>query len=190
MRPELTTHSEWNDLPAVESPERREEFVEHLERDSRRIYAAVLTVLGDRTEADDAMQDVCVKLWDKFEEFEPGTNFARWACTIAFYVAKNHYRRRRKERGHGLTDEALARISRVQTATTELLELRRERLRECLTLLSGPDRKFLTECYAIGKRPIDHAKATHQPASTVYTRLERLRRQLHRCIDKHLGRND
>ena len=63
------------------------EFVRLYTASSRRIYTYILTLLPNRTDAEDVFQDVSVLLWEKFPEFTPGTQFSAWACRIAYFKA-------------------------------------------------------------------------------------------------------
>lgn len=150
-------------------------------------YAAALVIVGNRTDADDVIQEVCVVLWQKFDEFEPGTNFRKWACSIAFHVAKNFVRKQRR-RAFGLSDYALSRIEQVRSGAAELFELREDLLRDCVAKLSEQDRKFLDECYSSSRSIAAIARSQRTRVDTVYTRLKRLRRKLTDCIHRTLGK--
>ena len=57
------------------------------------IYRTAARVLGDRTRADDVLQDVYLQAWKSFDKFEPGTNCRAWLFKILFHTI-NHYRRK------------------------------------------------------------------------------------------------
>lgn len=152
------------------------------------IYVSVLSIVANRADADDVIQEVCVVLWQKFDEFEPGTNFRKWACAFAFNVAKAFVRHQRRRRGFGLSDQALMKISKLQTAGSELFELRREVLQSCMSRLRAKEQRFLMTCYGRRISLVDYARTEGIPVTTVYTRLRRLRKQLVECVNRALGR--
>ena len=72
------------------NPRNEGEFVRLYTASSRRIYTYILTLLPNRTDAEDVFQDVSALLWEKFHEFTPGTQFGAWACRIAYFKALKH----------------------------------------------------------------------------------------------------
>jgi RNA polymerase sigma factor (sigma-70 family) len=60
------------------------------------IHGFVAAMIPRTADVDDVFQEVSMSLWRKFEDFEPGTDFAAWAIQSArFYVLK-HYERQRQ----------------------------------------------------------------------------------------------
>ncbi|WP_437228462.1 sigma-70 family RNA polymerase sigma factor [Planctomicrobium sp. SH661] len=180
------------DLENLESdlgdPSREAEFLRRLADARRDILVYVMSIVGNRTDADDVMQEVCALLWQKFDEFDPDRNFRKWAFGFAFNLAKTFVRNQRRRRGYGMSDRALAKIAFVQSAGSELFELRRELLDQCLEKLRAKDQRFLMECYDDRTTLVDYASAQKIPVATVYTRLRRVREQLVACINRSLGR--
>ena len=60
-------------------PKRYDEFVDLLQRATGQILAYINALLLNWNDAEDVFQDSCVVLWQKFDEFRPGTNFLAWA---------------------------------------------------------------------------------------------------------------
>jgi len=148
------------------------------------IYYSVLAIVGNRTETEDVIQDVCILLWQKFDDFDTETDFRKWACAFAFNLSKAYVRKQRRRRGFGLSDDILGTISRMQSAGGELFELRRELLQNCLKKLSRKDQQFLLECHGRRSSPVKFAQRERIPVATAYTRLSRLRKVLHDCISR------
>src|SRR4051794_20532939 len=69
-----------------------EEFVRLLNSSHRQLLGYLLSILGNRHDAEDVLQRTSITLWRKFETFERGSNFAAWASTVAFYEARNFQR--------------------------------------------------------------------------------------------------
>jgi len=169
---------------------REAEFLRGLEGSYRDLYASVLSIVGSRADADDVVQEVCAVLWEKFDEFEPGTSFRKWSCAFAFNVAKAHLRQRRRRKGFGLSDQALLKISQHQNAGTELFDLRREILERCLTKLPAKDHRFIMECYSRRTTLGQYARNHNTPITTVYTRLHRLRKVIVDCVQRGLSHEE
>lgn len=180
-----------NDLQTdLSGPSREAEFLRRLAASFRDIYMSILSIVGNQADAEDVLQDVCVTLWQRFDEFEPGTNFRKWACAFAFNMARHHARQQRRHRGQGFSDEALRKLSQVQTGGSELFELRRELLQNCLARLKPRDRQFLMDCYSRRATLAEYAKTEEIPVATVYNRLKRLRMLLIGCVNRALGRGE
>jgi hypothetical protein len=69
-----------------------EEFVRLLNASHRQLLDYLVSLLGNRHDAEDVLQRTSITLWRKFDVFERGTNFAAWAGTVAFYEARNFQR--------------------------------------------------------------------------------------------------
>lgn len=174
-------------LANLSDPSREAEFLRALAGAYRHVYACALSIVGNRVDTDDVIQEVCVVLWQKYDEYEAGTNFTKWATTITFKTAKAFVRQRRRQRGYGLSDHVLAKVAKVRLAGSELFELRRERLRECLSRLGSREQRFLEDCYRPHRSLVDFARSSRTPIGTIYTRLKRLRHRLTECVHRMMG---
>jgi len=162
-------------------------FLRQLSANHRFLYACALTIVGNPNDANDVIQEACVVLWQKYDEFDRSSNFRKWACTITFNVAKNFVRRRRRHGQTGLCDELLARVVQVRTAESELLELRREVLRDCLRKLPSADKSFLFDCYQESSSLVELSRQQGKTVAAIYSKLKRLRQILARCVHQRLG---
>lgn len=169
---------------------REARFLEMLELAYHDLYSVGLAVVGNRHDADDVIQEVCVVIWRKFDEFEEGTNFKKWATSVTFNVAKTVARNRRRRQGFGLSDHALSRVAQMTSSGSELYELQCEILEECLERLPPPERNFLSICYRDSFSPLKYAREQGISVETIHTRLKRLRRRLSDCMTRRLGRTD
>ncbi|MEM7812890.1 MAG: sigma-70 family RNA polymerase sigma factor [Planctomycetota bacterium] len=166
---------------------RRDEFVRLLRQTHGPIRACVATLVMDRAAVDDAFQEVCLILWERFDDFELGTSFRRWSCSVAYRVARDYWRRERRRRGYGLSEATLTKLATVQGGISEVLEMRRERLAHCMDMLSDSDRRLLREAYSSGESLVTVADRLGASVGSLYTRLSRLRARLERCIQRRSG---
>lgn len=187
----MSSYQQKNEFDPVmnESP-LEADFLRQYTANYRHLYACAVTVLGSPKDVCDVMQESCVVMWQKFEDFEPGTAFRKWACSIVFKVAKNHVRKQRHF-NNGLTDELISRFIQIRTAEAELLELRREILRDCLKKLSIHDRDLLLQVYRDeAKSLIELSQQQKKTTSSLYSRLKRIRQMLSRCVQHRLQAGD
>jgi len=66
------------------------------------LYRAASHIIGNRTEAEDLVQETYLQAWKSFDRFETGTNCRAWLFKILFHVTQHH---RRKWFRLRLTDE-------------------------------------------------------------------------------------
>ena len=57
------------------------------------LFRAASSMLGNRTEAEDIVQEAYLQAWKSFHRFEPGTNCRAWLFKILFHVIQHHRRR-------------------------------------------------------------------------------------------------
>jgi RNA polymerase sigma-70 factor (ECF subfamily) len=57
------------------------------------LYRTAVRVIGDRTEAEDLVQETYLQGWKSFHRFEPGTNCRAWLFKILFHVIHHHRRK-------------------------------------------------------------------------------------------------
>jgi RNA polymerase sigma-70 factor (ECF subfamily) len=57
------------------------------------LYRVAVRVVGDRTEAEDLVQETYLEAWKSFHRFAPGTNCRAWLFKILFHVIHHHRRK-------------------------------------------------------------------------------------------------
>src|SRR3954453_21349697 len=68
-------------------------FLRMFLQNERRLYAYILTLLPHRADADDALQETSLVMWDKFDEAAPPDDFAAWGCRIAYFKVLDFYKK-------------------------------------------------------------------------------------------------
>lgn len=61
------------------------------------LFSFVVSILKDRFEAEEAVQDVFFKIWEKRRDLDPSLSFKSYLFTIALNTTKNIYRRKLQE---------------------------------------------------------------------------------------------
>ena len=115
---------------------KRQLFLPLFLRNQQRLYAYILTMLPNRADADDALQEASLAMWDKFDEQCPPNDFLAWARRIAYYKVLDVYKR--GQRGRVLfSQEMLERVAETAAEQAETLQLddRREALAGCIEKL-------------------------------------------------------
>ncbi|QDT66444.1 sigma-70 family RNA polymerase sigma factor [Calycomorphotria hydatis] len=164
-------------------------FLELLAESYPRIHSLVRTLVGNPSDAAELLQDVSATLWNKFDDFEEGTNFGNWAIVVAANICRAFLRKKRRRNAAVLSEQMLARLSRVHSGVSELMELRREQLRPCMKQLSGDQASLIKAYYEDEKSIVMLARETGCTERSLYNRLFRLRKRLYECISRRLGRS-
>jgi RNA polymerase sigma-70 factor (ECF subfamily) len=165
---------------------RTDEFVRLFSQHEPLVRGFLLTLLPSTGETDDLFQRTSIVLWQKFDEFEPGSNFGAWACQIAKLEVRNHLRVRNRDR-HLFSDALLVSLAEVRQALSDELELRREALRHCITKLRPSDQEIIQQCYGPQTTTVkDVAESLGRPVNTLYKALIRIRQALFECVERAL----
>lgn len=64
----------------------------------KNIYVYILSLVMSPSDSDDILQDTLSIMWEKFNEFEPGTNFVAWGKQIARYRTMEYFRKNKSSR--------------------------------------------------------------------------------------------
>lgn len=168
------------------SPARHAEFLRLYTQSYRRIYGFILTLLPHPADADEVLQETSIVLWNKLDEFRPGSDFVRWACGVALRQVLRH-RRSQQQLPRSLSVELLEQIADERQASEELLDRRARALQACIERLGDRDRELLRVRYEEAGNMIQAAEQLHRPANTVYKAMNRIRRSLVECINRRLA---
>jgi len=87
------------------------EFASQFKESFRVLWLIAVGIVGDRSSADDIVQDAALIAFKKQDEFTPGTNFTAWLGQIVRNVARNRARLEQNRRTAALDDIVLARAS-------------------------------------------------------------------------------
>ncbi len=75
-----------SDIPS--SLDRSKQLMRLMTQHQRRIFGYIYTLVPYRHDAEDILQETSVVICEKFEQFQPGTDFAAWACQIAYWEVR------------------------------------------------------------------------------------------------------
>ena len=135
--------------PSRSRADRADEFAVLFGRHARQIYAYILTLIPHWADAEDVFQETSAIIWEKFDEFTPGTNFRAWACQVAYYRAI-WFRQRQKKAAVTFGDEFFRLVAAETLSQDDLLEDRHLALADCMQRLPDGDRELVDRCYAPG----------------------------------------
>lgn len=168
---------------------RQAEFVRLFSANQRRIQTFIFTLLPDRDQAQDVMQETSVVLWQKFDSFETGTDFTAWAFRIARLEVLSLVRRH--QRGRLVFDETLCQqLADEFTGRGAVSENRLRALQACVGRLPEIDRDLLQRRYEEGATIKSVAEAVGRPLQGMYKAMRRIHRTLFECTQRTLSLSD
>ncbi len=165
--------------------ERVEEFIRILATHEARLRCYVLSLVSQWADADEVMQDVNVVLWQKFELFQPDTNFFAWACQIARFKVRDYRRKKSRERVV-FSDELVDLLAEEAVVVAERVNDCQAALDGCLGKLKPDQRNLIHLRYNEDESIDDIAQSVGRTVEAVYKSLGRTRQVLHDCIKRKL----
>ena len=152
-------------------------------RGQGRLYAFILSLVGDRDQANDVLQQTNLVIWEKIDEFEPGTQFMAWAFKIARFQVMAHRQKHTRDR-HVFDDEAIALVADAFERQSDDFDQRLAALSQCIQQLPADRRQLLRRRYGEGWTVKRLAEELGQTANRLAVRLHRLREALLQCIQR------
>jgi RNA polymerase sigma-70 factor, ECF subfamily len=161
----------------------RAAFLEIYQRSSAKLYGIILRILRRRDIADEVMQEVYVRIWQRAGDFEPerASAFA-WMASIARNRAIDEVRRNHPAsiEDHPEVQEL---ASEIETGLSALLRGEdSRRLADCLRELEPSRRQMVILAYCDGASREELATKYGQPVNTIKTWIRRSLAQLKGCL--------
>lgn len=170
----------------ISHPDQYESFVQLFVRHEPTVRSFVRPLVRRWDDVEEVMQRTCLVMWHKFGDFQPDSNFASWACTIArFEVLK--YRRSLARDRHEFGEELIALLADEGAVESSRRERERKALDSCIERLQPQQRDLIQRCYGTGVKINEAAGALGRSATGLYKALNRIRQTLLECIDRSLA---
>lgn len=156
-------------------------FVRLWTRHQAEVERYVLTMLPDATAAAEVLQDVSVRLWEKWAEYDEERPFVPWAIRFAYLEVLKWRQRQARER-LVFSDELLEQIHAAYEDEAPMIEARRRALDGCLEKLSTQERRWVMRRYERHGAVQDEARSQGMSLNQIYYALEQIRARLLDCI--------
>ena len=167
-------------------PDQGQQLMRLMTQHQRRIFGYIYTLVPDRHDAEDILQETSVVICEKFAQFRPGTDFAAWACQIAYWEVRRA--RQKFARSKVIFNQEV--VDAVAQTAAELLpemSARHEALAKCLQKLHPRDRELLLTRYEPGSGVEQAAERSGRSLVAAYKALGRLRKLLLDCVTHQLS---
>jgi RNA polymerase sigma-70 factor (ECF subfamily) len=177
----------------------REDLVEALELTARgdrvalekvyvatavKLYGIIIRILERRDLAEDVLQEVYIRVWQRASEFDPAVGSAiTWLATITRNLALDESRRKTMRSLDDFPEVLQLSSDDDPLADSERNEERR-RIQACLDGLEPEKAQLVLRVYYYGMTRDEIARATNRPLGTVKTWLRRSLAQLKDCLSQ------
>jgi RNA polymerase sigma-70 factor (ECF subfamily) len=153
----------------------------------RRFYGLLLSLVPNTADADDLLQDVSVRMWERFDDFELGTDFGAWGMQFTRHAAMKFFEARRARGKVQFNAALLDAIADEFEAISAEVDPRAEALRGCIEKLPVESRRIVELRYAPGATTQTVADAMGRTIFTVYKSLNRIHDALLQCVRRTLA---
>ncbi len=180
MRPATTS-------PMPDTSGEMEAFAARFEPLRPMVFRVACRLVGEN-DAEDVVMETFLKAWQALPGFHARASLKTWLFRIAWNCANDHWRRRQRERRHGLSPDAdspdLAALADSRPSPADLAADADDaaRVRHALALLPEAMRTTLLLRYADDLSYREIAAATGVRIGTVMSRLFQARRRLRRLL--------
>ena len=163
-------------------------FIRLFSKSQCTLYAFILGMTHNTTDADDLLQELNLALWKKRRAYDPQYDFLRWAIGFARVEIKNHRKKNAKARLL-FSDDVLNTLAADWPSDMSFHEQRLAALASCLKKLGTVEHRFVADFYRSGISVNQLAELHNTPASTVYKILSRARNSLYRCVQRTIAQS-
>jgi RNA polymerase sigma-70 factor (ECF subfamily) len=171
----------------MDQDKRTLEFLKLFVRHQQEIYAYILTLVPNLHDADDLFQDGMIVMWQKFDKFMPGTNFAAWAIQIMRYQILDYRRNLARNKQVLLEDSLFEALIDHMPTTQDEAAARIEALRKCLALLDDRAKRLIKMRYERNTSVEKIALYLKLSRRHVYHVLGQINNVLLRCMRRTLA---
>jgi RNA polymerase sigma-70 factor (ECF subfamily) len=147
------------------------------------LRAFILSLEPNFTDAEDLLQEVFLVITRKANEFQEGTNFFAWSCTIARYKLLELMRRR--ARSQVLSEEVIEALCAVEPEY-QFEDSRLAILQHCLEQLAPKARQMMYLRYYGEHSPAQIARLVSWTPNAVRVALSRARSVLQECLERRI----
>lgn len=153
-------------------------------RTSAKLFGVCLRIFGNRNEAEEALQDAYLTIWNRAAAFDRDkASPISWLVAVTRNRAIDRLRVRDKGKPVDL-EEALAIPDPAPDAEKQLAEKDDARIVDsCIDRLDGRDANFIRAAFWNGRTYADLAVAESTPLPTVKSRIRRALIKLRNCLE-------
>ncbi len=156
----------------------QEHFSMLYDRYSDKVYSKCLSLLKNDASAQDAAQDIFLKIFLNLAKFNKKSRFSTWVYSITYNYCIDTIRRKKKEKTILTDDENEKETPSEEVEDKEMLEMEIERLSYVLDKIPEADKVVLLMKYREGLSIKDISKAFNKSESAIKMKLKRAKNKV------------
>lgn len=168
--------------------ERHIQFTRHFSECERAMTAFAFSLVPNRADVDDVIQDTLSALWKNFDSYDPDRPFLPWANRFVYRQVQMLRRKQSNRAKLFFSEETFEHLANEEDSSFERDKVMGAALEKCLEKLSPKSRELVEQRYLSNGSLQQHAEKTGRTAEAVYKTLQRIRESLHGCIVKRLAK--
>ncbi len=155
-------------------------------RYGKKVYAKCIYLLKDEDSANDAVQDIFIKILMNLENFEKKSQFSTWIYSITYNYCIDYLRKRKKEQLlFAEENEQSKEVAQEELPDALLLEIDVERLRYILDELPTEDKTILLMKYQDDMMIKEIAITLNKTESAIKMKLKRAKEKALQIYRSH-----
>ena len=154
------------------------------------IQAFLFSIVPNRSDVQDICQELRLRLWQQFEEYDPSKEFGAWARTIAIYLVMAHRKKTLRVKALPLNELLLSNLAEKFSTSQDQHSDRRAAMDLCLEELSESRRKVLMRYYSGHESLGQIAERIGTTYTALQRKLHRIRTSLFDCISQKIKKGD
>ncbi len=161
----------------------RAAFNDLYRRTSAKLFGVCLRIFSQRDEAEEALQDAYINIWNKADRFDHSLSSPiTWLVTLTRNRAIDRLRQKRGQ-GQATLEEAEA-VADAAPLADAMIEADQDtaKLHQCVTGLEARDSIFIRTAFLQGVTYAEIAEREQMPLATVKSRMRRALLKLRECM--------
>ncbi len=152
-------------------------------RYSSKIFGKCLTLLKDEYKAQDATQDIMMKILLNLSKFSGKSKFSTWVYSITYNFCIDYIRKGKKDKSVLLDDISVLSDVEDEVSDKFLLEIKLEQLKVILEKINVEDKAILLMKYMDGMSIRDIAAIKNKSESAIKMKIKRAKEKFVKTYD-------
>ncbi len=153
-------------------------------RYSAKIFGKCLTLLRDEFKAQDATQDIMMKILLNLNKFSGNSKFSTWVYSITYNFCIDSIRKAKKDKSILMDDVSMLSDVEDEVSDKFLLEIKLERLKKILEMINVEDKSILLMKYLDGLSIKDIASIKDKSESAIKMKIKRAKEKFMKVYRK------
>ena len=161
---------------------RHVQFTRHFAECEGAMTAFAFSLVPNRADVDDIIQETLKALWNKFDDYDPERPFLPWANRFVYRQVQMHRRSAAIRNKYVFTDDTFEALAGAAPDSIERDKAMSAALDKCLGKLNEKQRDLIEQRYLAKGTLQDLAEESGRTANALYKTLQRIRESLYHCI--------